>query len=208
MTKVAEAAALNFGQDGDGVTASARAPRRDDSGRPLYTTLIVRNVAVADNPDIRGFQAGDDELLQKMLIGRLQHDNAFPYVIDGKEGTEVSAAQHDGRALELVPSIVAYRGGKMHGATVKVNVMLRDMVTKRPVQAFVEKGSASSGMFKGSSDDAESKALKEVSDNIADEVKKYGHPKREHESHDKHEAKKHDTKKDQQAQEQSYTLPN
>jgi hypothetical protein len=181
LSRVAEVAAHKLAPDGADVAFSTRGG--DDRPQRAYTTLIVRNVAVADNPETKEFQSGDDELLQKMLIGKLQHDKIFPYVLDGRDEAQVKAPKTGGRVLELVTSIVQYRRGNrtqrrligaMGGAMVKVNVVLRDAISGRPVQAFMEKGSSSSGLFAGTNEEVEGKAIKEVVSNIADEVKKYG----------------------------------
>jgi hypothetical protein len=182
LMRVADVAARRMSSNEDAALAASRAG--DRHGRPTYTTLIVRNIAVADNPETQEFQSGDDELMQKLLIGRLQHDKAFAYVVDGRnENAQVQMAQDGGRALELVTSIIQYRRGNrlqrrlmgaMGGAMVKVNVVLRDAVSGRPIQAFMTKGSSSSGLFAGSNEEVQSKAIKEVVDNIASDVKKYG----------------------------------
>jgi len=120
-----------------------------------------------------------------------------------------------GRVLELITSIVGYRHGNRTqrrlmgykgGASVKVNVMLRDAATGRPVQAFMEKGSSSSGLLAGSNEEVQSKALKDVVENIAGEVKKYGRRKDDRETRDARRQNK--SKGNREAQANSYNLPN
>lgn len=220
MTKMAEAAASRLGSNGADVAFGSRGDRPDERARQGYSTVVVRSVAVADNPDTKQFQSGDDELLQKLLIGELQHDKVFPYVLDGRNAAaQASAPAGGGRVLELVTSIVEYRRNNHgSGAKLKVNVMLRDLATGRPVQAFMEKGAGASRMFGGSDEEVEGKALKQVAGNIADEIKKYGRHNDDRENREakaldkrknQHEAHRHDKHKDEsESQANSYTLPN
>lgn len=184
MPKIAEVVARKLSPEGDaGASAATTADTVPRTGPASYTTVVVRRVPVADNQDTTEFESGDDELLQKLLIAQLQHEKVFSYVLDGHaEGTQVNTPPETGRALELVASIVQYRRGNhtqrrlmgfVGGAKVKVNVMLKDMASGRPVGAFITQGSSSSGKFAGSNDEVQSSALKEVAENIVTEIKKY-----------------------------------
>jgi hypothetical protein len=185
MARVADAAAHQVGDPNAvaGTITTAEDRSTGEKGRRNYTAIIVRRVPVADNPDTSEFQSGDDELLQKMLIAQLEHEKLFRYVLDGSSAAarEATASPDGGRTLELRAAIVEYRRGNraqrqtmgwMGGAKLKVNVELRDLTSGRPVQAFTTQGSATSGLFGGSNEEVQAKALKNVVEKIVSEVKK------------------------------------
>lgn len=146
-----------------------------------YDTVIVRDVVVASSRETQEFQEGDDELLQKLLLGDLMHQKVFTNVLDGRYNAPKIEAPSAGRTLELLPAIVQYRRGNrmqrrligyLGGAKVAVTVVLRDAVTKRPLATFLKRGESSSGKFAGTNEEVQTKALKEVAENIVREIEK------------------------------------
>jgi hypothetical protein len=143
-----------------------------------YKTVLVRSIPVADNRKTLQFPSGNNFLLERMLVSRLQHAKLFPEVIDAPESTiKTNATFPPGSSsdLELLATIVGYdRGhpGTPFGPTkLKVEVVLRDMVTRRLITGFTKQQAGPAGMFRGSQEKVEAQILIGMANKIVDEIK-------------------------------------
>jgi hypothetical protein len=153
----------------------------DASRKPLagYSELIVRSIPVARTQQTEEFRPGDNLWLQKVLVSRLQDKKVFPQVTDataqssGEDIGDGVAAAAPHTKLELLATIVGFkRGSHLKRGTagilgsgvarVKVQFILRDAATRKPVLSFVKDGAGASGLLAGSDENNEIQAMLRV----------------------------------------------
>lgn len=173
VAKISELLAVRLGgvpSTEAGETAVARS--LDD-----YQVLLVRSIPVADNGKTSGFLAGDDLILHRMLLSRLQKAKLFPEVRDASEMVDQGAPENDTaapRELELLPMIVGYGkgGGEKRqffsafsgGSKLRVQVVLRDRSTREPITAFVEE--AGGRLFGRNDEKAQAEAMMAIANRV------------------------------------------
>ncbi|HWR37271.1 MAG TPA: VWA domain-containing protein [Clostridia bacterium] len=166
---------------GDPVDASSGATSRRGakSKKPIatYKLLVVRSIPVVNSNETTEFPGGDNLLLHRVLVSRLQKAKLFSEVIDAgstNAQTVPATGSEPGEKLELLATIVGYRRGNRlrrqftfgGAARIKVQVILRDAATAEPVLAFTEEGSASAGLFGGSNEQMQTRAIMTVVNKI------------------------------------------
>lgn len=183
FTEVAAVAAARL------VGASAiGTPSQNRKSLARYSQIIVRSIPVAKSDETTGFQPGDNLLLERMVISRLQAKKLFPQVIDATDtpGDDVrSPVQGDSphTKLELLGTIVAYRPGNhlKRGAAgllgsgttrLKVQFIFRDAATRKPVFSFVKEGSGASGLLAGDDAQNELQAMTRVVNALLDNIQR------------------------------------
>ncbi len=168
------------------VTGEPDVNRLAASGRhPLknYERLIVNKIPMADTKDTSEASGGEDLLLQQVLVSRLQKAKIFPIVVNGADERSVKYASNApvGRVLELRASILEFRRGNRlqrqtlgfrGGSKMRLRVILVDAATNKPVLSFEKEGSYASGLFGGTQEAVQSRAILNVANAIVDELKK------------------------------------
>ncbi|MCU1285533.1 MAG: hypothetical protein JWO13_1883 [Acidobacteriales bacterium] len=161
----------------------AKTARKQKSLAP-YDQLTVRGIPMAGDDNTSESTGGENLLLQKVLVSRLQKAKVFPEVVDGT-GTPPPSAQPEtdgkpGKKLDLLATIIEYRRGNRTqrqfmgfrgGAKFKVQVLLVDSATRKPVMTLNEEGSSASGLFGGSQELVQTKAMLELVDKIVDDLR-------------------------------------
>jgi hypothetical protein len=167
------------------VTGEADLSRLSDSRRALagYERLIVKDIAMPKMEETSEAGGGEDLLMQRVLLARIQKAQLFPLVVDG---TDASAVKYDsnaptGKVLELRASILEFRRGSRvqrqtmgfrGGSKMKLRVILVDAANNKPVLSFTKEGSYASGAWGGTQEAVQSRAILNVANAIVDELKK------------------------------------
>jgi hypothetical protein len=155
--------------------------------KPLapYDQLTVRSIPLAGDDNTSESTGGENLLLQRVLVSRLQKAKIFPEVIDGT-GTPMPSAPpitdaEPGKKLDLLATIIEYRRGNRlqrqlmgwrGGAKFKVQILLVDSATRNPVMTFTEEASSATGLFGGSQELVQTKAMLELVDRIVDDLRR------------------------------------
>jgi hypothetical protein len=150
-----------------------------------YEQITVLPIPVQAGEQTEEILGGEEVLLQRVLLSRLERANIFSRVEDGS-GAQASVQQsgtaEPGKRLELMASIVQYRRGNRAqrqvlggiggrgAARMGVRVVLLDAATRRPVLAFTETASHASGLFGGSQEHVQSRAILEVAKEIVGQI--------------------------------------
>ena len=148
-----------------------------------YERLVVKDIAMPKMAETSEAAGGEDLLMQRVLLARIRKAQLFPLVVDG---TDVSAVKYDsnapaGKVLELRASILEFRRGSRlqrqtmgfrGGSKMKLRVILVDAANNKPVLSFTKEGSYSSGLWGGSQESVQSRAILNVANAIVDELKK------------------------------------
>ncbi len=148
-----------------------------------YERLIVHDIPIANTKDTTEAAGGEDLLMQQVLVSRIQKAHLFPIVVNGSDTRSVEYASNApvGKVLELRASIIGFRRGNRlqrqtlgfrGGSKMKLRVILVDAATNKPVTAFVKEGSYASGLWGGSQEEVQSRAILNVANAIVDELKK------------------------------------
>jgi len=158
--------------------------------KPLagYAELIVRSAPVANLPQTSAFRPADSVQLEKMLVSRLQEKHLFSRLTDATGTTGEDLGQHTApvaprTTLELLPSIVAFKPGNhlkrgtagLLGsgvARVKVQFVLRDAATRKPILAFVKEGVGPSGLLGGDDERNEMEAMLRAARSAVEEIQR------------------------------------
>lgn len=150
-----------------------------------YEQLTVRSIPVEDNPKTEQFMGGDNVILQRVLVERLQRAKVFPSIVDGsatRDGMqETSADTSPGKKLELRATLIEYeRGSRMKrqftfggAAKLSLKVDMVDAASGQTVDSFVKQGSAyMGGLFGGSQESVLAKAMLDVANNVLKELQR------------------------------------
>ena len=168
------------------VTGDADLNRLSDSSRHAlagYERLVVKDIAMPKMEETSEAAGGEDLLMQRVLLARIQKAQLFPLVVDG---TDPSAVKYDsnapaGKVLELRASILEFRRGSRvqrqalgfrGGSKMKLRVILVDAANNKPVLSFTKEGSYASGLWGGTQEAVQSRAILNVANAIVDELKK------------------------------------
>ncbi len=158
--------------------------RSHDSSKPLdaYSELLVRSIPVAGQIDT--FPRGDNHLLQKLLVSRLQAKKIFPSVVDATSASGIEAGDPPRRpgAVELLGTIVSYREGSRlkrgtagllgRGATrLRVQFIFRDAATGKDLFALTEEGTGASGLLAGDNDANKIQAMNKLIDRLLRDIR-------------------------------------
>jgi von Willebrand factor type A domain len=153
--------------------------------RPLadYERLIVHDIPLANTAGTSETAGGEDLLMQQVLVSRIQKAKLFPIVVNGSDTRSVQYASTApvGKVLELRASILEFRRGNRlqrqtmgfrGGSKMKLRVILVDAATNKPVLMFTKEGSYASGLWGGTQEAVQSRAILNVANAIVDELKK------------------------------------
>jgi len=168
------------------VTGEADLNRLSDSSRHAlagYERLVVKDIAMPKMEETSEAAGGEDLLMQRVLLARIQKAQLFPLVVDG---TDPSAVKYDsnapaGKVLELRASILEFRRGSRvqrqtmgfrGGSKMKLRVILVDAANNKPVLSFTKEGSYASGLWGGTQEAVQSRAILNVANAIVDELKR------------------------------------
>jgi hypothetical protein len=168
------------------VTGEADLNRLSNSSRHAlagYERLVVKDIAMPKMEETSEAAGGEDFLMQRVLVARIQKAQLFPLVVDG---TDPRAVKYDsnapaGKVLELRASILEFRRGSRvqrqtmgfrGGSKMKLRVILVDAANNKPVLSFTKEGSYASGLWGGSQEAVQSRAILNVANAIVDELKK------------------------------------
>lgn len=188
VDKIASLIAARLG----GASFAASDAKTDKPLRPLkgYSTLLVRDIPIANNSATQEAGGGENLLLKQMLVARLQRAKLFADVrgVSGAGEDSRPAAQQNvegqGSTLELVATVVGFKRGSrtkrqfaltapFGGASrIRVQVLLRDRATNETVASFVAQGAHASGLFGGSDEKVQAEAMLEVSNHIVDAIRR------------------------------------
>lgn len=183
--QVREASAL-AAQGAFGRTAAQVVTTKATESKPLapYKSIVIRSVPLVESRDTAAAQGGENVLLQHVLVSRLQKSKLFSEVVDAgtMEAAQVPVAptSQPGTTLELLATVVGLeRGNRLSwrflaagGTRMKVQVVLRDAATQKPVLSLVQEGSAVSGLFSGGEEQVQSKAVLSAANGIIDQIRK------------------------------------
>jgi hypothetical protein len=156
VAAISDALAARLGA-GSGNTEKADSSRDDDS-IARYKTVVVRSVPVAQNGKTENFPDGDNIVLQRLLVSRLQKSNVFPNVVDAGKSSSLSDRPAGNRsAVELLASVDRYAAARTpFGSTkLQVQVVLEDSHTRNALVAFTK----ASQLLGGKHDDKVQKQL-------------------------------------------------
>ena len=168
------------------VTGEADLSRLSGSSKRVlagYERLVVKDIAMPKMEETSEAAGGEDLLMQRVLLERIRKAQLFPLVVDG---TDANAVKYDsnapaGKVLELRASILEFRRGSrlqrqtmgFRGASkMKLRVILVDAANNKPVLSFTKDGSYASGLWGGSQEAVQSRAILNVANAIVDELKK------------------------------------
>lgn len=146
------------------------------SGIAGYRTVVVRSVPVAQNGQTSNFPNGDNILLQRLLVSRLQKANVFHDVIDAGGSSGLSDRPAGNRsAVDLLAMVNRYQAGRrpFGSAKLQVQVVLEDSKTRNALIAFTKATSGPSELLGGKPTDAvQTQLLIGVAKQIVDELTK------------------------------------
>jgi hypothetical protein len=172
------------GDNNTSAAAGAAGRTLIDPKRPLatYEQLIVRAIPVAETKETEEFPGGDNAVIHRLLLSRLQKSNVFHEVFDGSTAAPPTAPQpnavSNGRA-ELLATLVKYRRGNRlqrqfvgwkGGALFRLQVQVVDAATRQPLMSFTKEASSAVGPFGGSQELVQTKALINVVNQIVKEM--------------------------------------
>jgi von Willebrand factor type A domain len=155
-----------------------------DFRRPLalYNALVVEPIPIAQGNETRDFPAGDDFILQRVLVARLKDSRTFPRVVSGTDAeARQAAADPNLRTVELVGTVVRYRKGSrlrrammgMGSTSVNVRFVLRDLQSGQVLAVIDKEGSGSSGLITGgNAQEQETQALLQVVNGVVKDIQK------------------------------------
>jgi hypothetical protein len=98
----------------NGLPASGANPSPAVHQRPLhsYSALTVKQFVIEDGPDTSGFPAGDEALLQKLVVGRIRNYTGFREVDEGGGGRDTLESRSPSTGgLTLAGMVVGYNAG-------------------------------------------------------------------------------------------------
>lgn len=145
----------------------------------LYDTIVVEPIPVTASADTRDFPAGDDFILQRVLLARLRGSGIFPRVANG--ATPDALQPPASRAVQLSGSILRYRKGSRAkraviglGVTkVTVRFVLRDAQSGQVLAVLDKEGSGSSGVLTGGDEQQqEAQALLKVVNGVIKDIQR------------------------------------
>ena len=148
-----------------------------------YERLIVHEIALPSTNQTSEAGGGEDYLMQKVLVSRIQKAKLFPIVITSADAgsTQSASSAPAGKVLDLRASIIEFRRGNRlqrqmmgirGGSKMKLRVILVDAGTNRPITSFIKEGSYKSGLWGGSQEAVQSQAILNVANDVVDELKK------------------------------------
>jgi len=144
------------------------------AAKPLspYKVLAVPSIPVANSKSTEQLSGGDNVLLHRVLVSRLRKAKLFSEVIE-TDSSAVALPNGSGARgrLELLATVVGFEKGS-RARKLKVQVVLREAGSAEPLMGFVKEGSASSGLFGGSDEKAETEAIIRAADQIIAELQK------------------------------------
>lgn len=172
--------------------------RLNNRGRPLvgYRRLVVQGMTVSPGKETEDL-AGEEQLLERMLVSRLKRSGMFEEVVDATTQQQAAVLPHSDVSgnnsappaiptrevdtLLLMPRLVEFRKGSRvqrqfvgwkGEARYKVQVSVIDPATQRTVLAFVKRGASGSGVFGGSQEQVHAKAMMTVVNGVVNELKR------------------------------------
>jgi hypothetical protein len=161
---------------GAGLDKSQRAGSPHGNSIVPYKTVVVRSIPVAQNGQTSKFPNGDNILLQRLLVSRLQKANVFSDVVDAGNTSGLSDHPAGGRsAVELLAMVNRYQTARrpFGSAKLEVQVVLEDSQTRNALVAFKKEASGPSQLLGGENSDAvQTQLLIGVANQIVDEVAK------------------------------------
>jgi len=182
---VRETAARVTGEPADesGGKEEKEEARREENILRDYQRVVVRDIPVMDGEDTAEIAGGESSALHDILLARLQKANIFRDVVNGAEQPDsyLSASASSGPTVELRASVLQYRRGNRAqrqllglrgGSKMKVRVVLVDAATHKPLLAFTKQGKHASGLFGGSQQSVQKRAMTNVADQIVAELKR------------------------------------
>jgi len=141
-----------------------------------YKTVVVRSIPVAQNGQTSKFPNGDNILLQRLLVSRLQKANVFPDVVDAGNNSALSDRPAGNKAaVDLLAMVNRYQEGRrpFGSAKLEVQVVLEDSQTRNALVAFRKASSGPSQLLGGKQSDAvQTQLLIGVANQIVDELTK------------------------------------
>jgi hypothetical protein len=148
-----------------------------------YERLIVHDIPLANTKETSEAAGGEDLLMQQVLVSRIQKAHLFPIVVNGSDSRSVQYASNApiGKVLELRASILEFRRGNRlqrqtmgfrGGSKMKLRVILVDASTNKPLLSFTKEGSYASGLWGGTEEAVQSRAILNVANAIVDELRK------------------------------------
>jgi hypothetical protein len=148
-----------------------------------YERLIVHDIPLANTKETSEAAGGEDLLMQQVLVSRIQKAHLFPIVVNGSDSRSVQYASNApvGKVLELRASILEFRRGNRlqrqtmgfrGGSKMKLRVILVDSASNKPLLSFTKEGSYASGLWGGTEEAVQSRAILNVANAIVDELKK------------------------------------
>jgi hypothetical protein len=141
-----------------------------------YKTVVVRSIPIAQNGQTSKFPNGDNILLQRLLVSRLQKANVFPDVVDAGNNSALSDRPAGNRAaVDLLAMVNRYQEGRrpFGSAKLEVQVVLEDSQTRNALVAFSKASSGPSQLLGGKQSDAvQTQLLIGVANQIVDELTK------------------------------------
>lgn len=119
LTAVSQGVIAAVSEQGSLSAASGSSANGDDasppvSPRPLhsYSTVRVKDFVVEEDPDTSGFPAGDEALLEKLVVGRMRKYTGFQEVDDGNEAGDPAGGMSEASGrLTLAGMVVGYNPG-------------------------------------------------------------------------------------------------
>lgn len=157
--------------------------RQDENILRDYQRVIVRDIPVMDGDETSEIAGGENSVLHEILLARLQKANIFSDVVNGAElpDSYLSASASGSPTVELRASVLQYRRGNRAqrqflglrgGSKMKVRVVLVDAATHKPLMAFTKQGKHASGLFGGSQEAVQRRAMTNVAAQIVKELKR------------------------------------
>ena len=165
--------------------------KRSIADKPLagYSELVVRSIPVSPQKETVAFPAGENQVLQKLMVSRLQAKRVFPRVVDGTtiSGLDGRNVPHRAGEVELLGTIVSYREGSRlkrgtagllgSGVTrLRVQFIFRDAAAGKDLFALTEEGTGASGLLAGDNDDNRRQAMDRLIERLAHDIRKKTRP--------------------------------
>lgn len=143
------------------------------SGKSLkdYDKVLVKKFAVEKSKETASFPGGDEEVLQRLIIGRLRQQTSFRQVIDGSEPLPANDGSRSNSSGEVTLSgiileysnkgqirrgVIGFTGG---GTRIRIHFVFRDAQTGEEVFSTELTAAGSPSLLGASADQTGSQAI-------------------------------------------------